>query len=53
MLKRKKSIIADIIDVIMVIIMFYLAIFQKETWCNPIWTLIFGIWLGWFQTRDY
>ena len=47
------EIIGFLINIIMPILIVYFAFFLKEMWGNRIWTMIFGIWVGWGKTRDY
>ncbi|MCI8700024.1 MAG: hypothetical protein HFJ47_01620 [Clostridia bacterium] len=47
------EIIAGIINTVMPILVIYFAFFNKDICTNHIWTMIFGIWAGWFETRDY
>ena len=47
------EVIAVLINIIMPILIFYFTFSNIEIWKNHIWSMIFGIWAGWFKTRDY
>lgn len=47
------EIISGIINIVMPMLIFYFTFFRREIFGNHIWAMIFGIWAGWFETRNY
>lgn len=47
------EIVSSLINIVMLILTFYFTFFHREIFDNHIWAMIFGIWTGWFETRNY
>lgn len=47
------EIISSLINIVMSALTLYFTFFYRDIFDNYIWTMIFGMWAGWSETRHY